>query len=165
MRRALLAAWRQTVDETDVVICLGDVTVGPASPAIDEALAALPGEKILVAGNHDVAGGRKDYGFEVAYPTLVCETEPPLLLTHEPLTEVPAGSVSVHGHLHGTPARAKALVSRRHLNVNCELTRYRPARLAELVTTAGALLAGKLEPLATTAGTVAMARNLRLLAS
>ena len=47
MRRALLEAWRQTVDETDVVICLGDVTVGPASPAIDEALAALPGEKIF----------------------------------------------------------------------------------------------------------------------
>ena len=67
MRRALFEAWRQTVDETDVIICLGDVTVGPANPPIDEALAALPGETILVAGNHDVAGGGKDYGFEAAY--------------------------------------------------------------------------------------------------
>ena len=161
MRQALFEAWRQAVAETDVVICLGDLTVGPANRTIDAALAGLPGEKILVAGNHDVGGRGKDYGFEAAYPTLVCETEPALLLTHEPLTAVPAGTVNVHGHLHGALAKAKALRSRCHLNVNCELTAYRPVRLAELATAAGVLLAGDIEPLATTAGTVARARRRR----
>ena len=119
----------------------------------------MPGEKILVAGNHDVGGRGQDYGFEAAYPTLVCETEPALLLTHEPLTAVPAGAVNVHGHLHGALAKAKALRSRRHLNVNCELTAYRPVRLAELTMAAGALLTGGVQPQPTKAGTVALARR------
>ena len=68
MRQALFQAWRQAVVETDVVICLGDVTVGPADPAIDAALAGLPGEKIPVAGNDDVGGRGKDYGFGAACP-------------------------------------------------------------------------------------------------
>ena len=52
----------------------------------------LPGDKVLVVGNHECVKNRsqpKDYGFEAAYPTLVCETDPPLLLTHEPLETVP----------------------------------------------------------------------------
>ena len=36
MRRALIEAWRQTVGESDLVICAGDVTVGSPNPAIDE---------------------------------------------------------------------------------------------------------------------------------
>ena len=35
------------------MICLGNVTVGPRRAVLDEALAALPGTKVLVAGNHD----------------------------------------------------------------------------------------------------------------
>ena len=57
----------------------------------------------------------------------------------------------MHGHLHGTAARTLAGHSRRHLNVNCELTGYHPMRLAELATTARALLAGDVEPRRTTA--------------
>lgn len=125
MCRALVEAWRETVEETDRIICLGDVTVGAAGRGIDNALASVPGTRVLVVGNHEfpVGGaGVKDYGFEAAYPTLVCETDPPLLLTHEPLDVVPVGAVNVHGHLHGTAAREIASCSRYHLNVNVELT-------------------------------------------
>ena len=52
-----------------------------------------------MAGNRDF-GQRgedlKDYGFEAAYPTLVCETDSPTLPTHEPLKRVPRDYVSVH---------------------------------------------------------------------
>ena len=163
MRRALLETWRETVGDNDVIICLGDVTVGPARPAVDEALGTLPGEKVLVVGNHEFAAGNrgvKGYGFEAVYPTLVCETDPPLLLTHEPLTDVPPGTVNVHGHLHGAAARTRARRSKSHLNVNCELTAYRPMRLAALAATARALVAGEVEPQATPARTVALARRL-----
>ena len=104
MQTALLQAWLQTVDEADIILCLGDVTVGARRAALDEALAALPGTKILVAGNHDMLVDRppKDYSFEAAYPTLVCETAPPLLMTHEPLKLVPRGCVNIHGHLPGS---------------------------------------------------------------
>ncbi|MCY4599745.1 MAG: hypothetical protein OXF27_07480 [Acidobacteria bacterium] len=163
MCRALVEAWRDTVEESDRIICRGDVTVGVANRGIDNALATLPGTRVLVVGNHDFPiGGAdvKDYGFEAVYPTLVCETDPPLLLTHEPLDVVPVGAVNVHGHLHGTPARAIARCSRYHLNVNVELTAFRLVRLPELATTARALLAGDAEPQPTTAGTIARALEL-----
>ena len=163
MCRALVEAWRETVGESDRIICLGDVTVGVAKRGIDNALATLPGTRVLVVGNHEfpIGGGDvKDYGFEAVYPTLVCETDPPLLLTHEPLDEVPVGAVNVHGHLHGTAARAKARRSRYHLNVNVELTAFRPVHLSELVRTARALLAGDIEPRRTTSCTIARALEL-----
>ncbi len=164
MCRALVEAWRETVEETDRIICLGDVTVGAASRGIDNALASVPGTRVLVVGNHEfpVGGaGVKDYGFEAVHPTLICETDPPLLLTHEPLNVVPVGAVNVHGHLHGTTAREVASCSRYHLNVNVELTAFRPVRLSELVTTARALLAGDVDPQMTTADTIASALELR----
>lgn len=164
MCRALIEAWRETVEESDRIICLGDVTVGMANLGIDKALATLPGTRVLVVGNHEFpigSAGVKDYGFEAVYPTLVCKTDPPLLLTHEPLDEVPVGAVNVHGHLHGTAAREIARCSRYHLNVNVELTAFRPVRLSELVTAARALLAGDVEPEMTTADTIASALELR----
>ena len=160
MRRALIEAWRQTVGESDLIICLGDVTVGPPVAAVDGALAALPGDKVLVVGNHEFVNnfpGAKDYGFEAAYPTVVCDSNPALLLTHEPLETVPAGCVNAHGHLHGTHARSKARRSRRHLNVNVELVGYQPVRLTELAATARALLAGDVEPQKTTGKTMTLA--------
>ena len=96
MRRALVELWQETVDATDLIICLGDITVGPARRAIDEALAMLPGDKILVVGNHEFpvgSDGVKDYGFDAVY-SLVCDMDPPLLLTREPLEKVPAGAVN-----------------------------------------------------------------------
>ena len=114
MCRALVDAWRETVEESDRIICLGDVTVGVANRRIDKALATLPGTSVLVVGDHEFpigGAGVKDYGFEAVYTTLVCETDPPQLLTHEPLDEMPVGAVNVHGHLHGTAARAKARCS------------------------------------------------------
>lgn len=164
MCRALVEAWRESVKKSDRIICLGDITVGVANRGIDTALATLPGTRILVVGNHEFpigGAGVKDYGFEAVYPTLVCETDPPLLLTHEPLDELPVGAVNVHGHLHGTEAREIARCSRHHLNVNVELTAFRPVRLSELVAAARALLAGNVEPEMTTADTIAAALELR----
>ena len=164
MCRALVEAWRETVEESDRIICLGDVTVGMANRGIDKALATVPGTRVLVVGNHEFpigGAGVKDYGFEAVYPTLVCETDPPLLLTHEPLDVVPVGAVNVHGHLHGTAARAIARCSRYHLNVNVELTSFRPVRLSELATMARMLRDGDVKPQPTTASTIARALELR----
>ena len=53
MCRALVEAWRETVDASDRIICLGDVTVGVAKRRLDQAPATLPGTKVLVVGNHE----------------------------------------------------------------------------------------------------------------
>ena len=105
----------------------------------------MPGEKLLVVGNHEFVNNLSDpkgYGFKAAYPTLVCDSDPPLLLTHEPLETVPAGAVNIHGYLHGTHARSAARQSRCHLNVNVELLTYRPMRLAELAALSGRVKSG-----------------------
>ena len=65
MRAALLEAWRQTVAETDLIIGLWDMTVGPPVAMLDDLLMMLPGDKVLVVGNHEFVKNRsqpKDYG-------------------------------------------------------------------------------------------------------
>ena len=56
MNRALLDAWRATVKNHDTVICLGDVAHPDFwnDPRHAGDLAACPGRRILVMGNHDV---------------------------------------------------------------------------------------------------------------
>ena len=49
---ALAANWRACVGETDIVWVLGDLTLGRVDAALAP-LAALPGRKRLVLGNHD----------------------------------------------------------------------------------------------------------------
>lgn len=73
-------SWRETIEESDRIMGLIDVTVGVANREIDEALATVLGTRVLVGGNHKfpISGtGVKDYGFEAVYPTLVCESDPP----------------------------------------------------------------------------------------
>ena len=60
--------------------------------------------------------------------TLFAPGEPPLLLTHVPLLQVPAGCINVHGHVHGKQPPS----SNRHINVNVEQLNYRPARLSDI---------------------------------
>ena len=67
------------------------------------------GAKWLVLGNHDVDRVNQVLPVAVdrAATTLFAPGEPPLLLTHVPLLQVPAGCINVHGHVHGkeSPSR------------------------------------------------------------
>lgn len=49
---AILANWKETVGENDLVFVLGDIVMGSIKKYADR-LAELPGEKRLVCGNHD----------------------------------------------------------------------------------------------------------------
>ena len=91
------------------MICADEVTVGSPKSAIDEELAVLQGERVLVVGNHEFAKhalDRKDYGCEAAYPTLVCESDPLLLLTQRTARRGAARAVNVHGQRHGAAREA-----------------------------------------------------------
>lgn len=58
----LISAWRETVAEDDVVLVPGDIswamTLENAAPDLDF-VAGLPGQKILLRGNHDYWWGAK----------------------------------------------------------------------------------------------------------
>ena len=56
------------------------------------------------------------------------ETDPPMVLTHVPLDEIPAGWINLHGHVHNNEERR----STRHINVCVEHTGYRPLAIEDL---------------------------------
>ena len=58
--------------------------------------------------------------------TLYAAGDPPLLLTHVPLVQVPHGAVNIHGHVH----EQESPTPNRHVNVSVEQTEL-PAGEAE----------------------------------
>ena len=68
--------------------------------------------------------------------------DPPLLLTHVPLLQVPAGCVNVHGHVH----QKESLSRNRHINVSLEQLHYRPAKLSDIRRLTRRLLEGRTVP-------------------
>ena len=132
MNRSLLAQWRRRVRPGDTLVCLGDVVYLDAwfDPDFAVDLAACPGDRLLIIGNHDVDQfeelGRAGFGRQ--YAAAVCATSPPFVLTHVPLREVPRTAVNLHGHLHGHPAP-----SPRHRNLSVERIGYAPIRLDEVL--------------------------------
>ena len=103
-------------------------------------LRSAPGRKILVVGNHEINGaGEVDIdSFDEIHSTLYAAGDPPLLLTHMPLRNVPDGCVNVHGRLHNGESPSRT----RHINVSVEQLRYRPRPWAAICKLARHMAAG-----------------------
>ena len=128
---AMMEAWYEQVGEDETIICLGDVTVdGEALAHHQEWWRKAPGTKWLMLGNHDVDPVNQIRPFKIdrTAVTLHAAGDPPLLLTHVPLLQVPHGTVNVHGHVH----EQESPTPNRHVNVSVEQLNYRPARLSEI---------------------------------
>ena len=100
--RAMMEAWYDQVAEGETIICLGDVTVdGEALAHHQDWWRRAPGTKWLVLGNHDVDPVNRIRPFDIdrTAMTLYAAGDPPLLLTHVPLLQVPHGAVNIHGLL------------------------------------------------------------------
>ena len=140
-----MQAGYEQVAEGDTVICLGDVTVdGEAQAHHQEWWGKAPGAKRLVRGNHDVDPVNQILPFEIdrTAATLYAAADPPLLLTHVPLVQVPHGAVNVHGHVHEEESPTPS----GHVNVSVEQLDYRPARLSEIRRLARRLTEGRNVP-------------------
>ena len=119
----MMEAWYEQVGEGETIICLGDVTVdGEALAHHQEWWQKAPGTKWLMLGNHDVDPVNQIRPFKIdrTAVTLYAAGNPPLLLTHVPLLQVPHGAVNVHG------TRARTGVA------DTEPTHQRQRRAAEL---------------------------------
>ena len=140
--RALMRRWRRTVAATDTTIHVGDFSTEFVHEGARAALLArLPGRKINVLGNHDMAGlfSPLTDGWDASHGALVIASAPPLVATHCPLGKVPAGAVNVHGHMHRRTDRQEDP----HINVAVEQTGYRPVRLSRVIEEAGRRIEGK----------------------
>lgn len=91
-------------------------------------------------GNHDVDPVNRICPFEIdrTAVTLYAAGDPPLLLTHVPLLQVPPGAVNVHEQESPTPNR--------HVNVSVEQLNYRPAKLSDIRRLARRLVKGRIVP-------------------
>ncbi len=142
MDNALLDNWAQTVDwsaESDSIVVCGDIAMKRGMTATNFGrIAAMPGRKILVPGNHDISGaGRlRVEGFDEVCAIVYAEGDPQLVFTHVPLEAdtIPPGCVNVHGHLHHAPPTDTP-----HINVSVEQLDYAPVLLARIRVLAGAL--------------------------
>lgn len=138
-------AWYEDVAAGEAIICLGDITVdGEALPHHQDWWRKAPGTKWLVLGNHDVDPVNRIRPFEIDHTagTLYAAGDPPLLLTHVPLLQVPHGAVNVHGHVH----EQESPTPNRHVNVSVEQLNYRPAKLSDIRRLARRLVEGRIVP-------------------
>ena len=143
MDAALWSAWESMIGPDDALVCLGDVAFREGNvPATWARVRAAPGRmKALVVGNHDLnadASLRVQH-FDPVRALLISPGDPPLIFTHAPLPNVPAGHVNVHGHTHDRMAR----VDGPHICVSVEQIEYRPIRLERLRRLARRLAAGE----------------------
>ena len=148
MDAALLDAWRDSVDESDTMICGGDVARAKAlNPERIATLRQLPGRKLLVLGNHDLTkrGRIVENGSDERWMTLLIPGKPTLAVTHVPMSEVPDGTVNLHGHVHNNVP----LLQGPYINICVEHTGYRPLPINDVRTLANARLLNP-EPRAST---------------
>ena len=143
MDAVLWANWQVGVDPEETLVCVGDVAMARGiSDDTWRKVRAAPGRtKILVVGNHDVTGqgSLRVEGFHRVKALLTSPGDPPLIWTHAPLPNVPAGHVNIHGHQHATLKPADSP----HINVSVEQLDYRPVALTQIRRLAGALVAGE----------------------
>ncbi len=148
MNAALRRSWRESMPPGAAMVCAG-ATSGAAGPSWAAGARRTWGFQARGAspsGNHDftrILGREKQTGTDAASMTLVIRSDPPLLVTHVPLTEVPDGCVNIHGHEHAF----KPLREGRWINVSVEHTLYRPLDVrTEIIPLAKALAAQRRSP-------------------
>lgn len=150
--RAILAGWRKVVQPGDQVMVLGDIAVSNPDRAL-ALIAALPGTKHLIAGNHDQCHPmhRNAQAMQAKYLTAFATVQPfarrkyekvDVLLSHFPYkqdhTDEPRhaqyrlpdlGELLVHGHTHSSVQRT----SDRELHVGVDAWDFTPVPVSEIV--------------------------------
>ena len=142
MDHALMTAWKSAVAAGDTVLNGGDIALAGSLREPDRtAIRNAPGRKMFVVGNHDFnrkTGLLDASGHGTASGILAIESDPPMVLTHLPMGELPPGWVNLYGHVHNN----EPLRDTPHINVCVEHTEYQPLPLESLSTLAKQLLTG-----------------------
>jgi len=128
MNEAIVDNWNSLVHPKDIIFHLGDVSLGRAQDTRD-ICNSLNGLKVLVYGNHDY---QRTVSFWQKAGFVYISKKPidlgAVILSHEPLKEVPDEVFNIHGHTHSKIRK----VSERHINVSMDVTDFKPVLLENL---------------------------------
>jgi len=135
MNEAMYANYLATVQDGDLVLWGGDVSFGNLD-AVKIRLRTLPGEKLLVFGNHEFdRGGFRDHKVfdweAMSFVFTDTANGREVLVTHVPVqaSSLPQGVINLHGHTH------RELEGPRHINLSVEHHDFRPVDLQVLLNT------------------------------
>lgn len=138
----MLDEWTKQVPTDAVLLHLGDVVYRGAYQEWEEIIAALPGRKLLVLGNHDKQKPAyyERCGFQVvpSFGIHLPDYGYVSFSHYELEKKAEPNHLRIHGHIHnsgygwgpdtaGSPARVG------HVNVSVEMTKYRPVHLGTLL--------------------------------
>ncbi len=129
MTRALIQNINNTVSWEDIIIFGGDIGFLP-DRLINNILYQINGYKILVYGNHDMTrtGQLYDLDFDEKHLMLTVDYHNmTALVTHYPITELPAGLYNIHGHIHNRPVQDDY-----HRCISVEQINYTPILLTDI---------------------------------
>lgn len=153
MHENIIKNWNSVIGEDDIVIHLGDVGFGKTPEDFKPIMDKLNGKKMLLPGNHDkpMMKSEKDRHFwnesgfhavEVGRDSIeirkitrpakgILNKNASVILSHEPLYEIPEGFINVHGHIHRGPSAEVFGLDERRMNVNMEFTNFTPVLLVD----------------------------------
>lgn len=139
MHDCIIRNWRNTVQKDDIVYVLGDLGMYHAHE-IAEIISSLPGNKILITGNHDFwnlkhAPLRKCFKEISTYKEII-DAGRRVVLFHYPIEEWNGfyrGFYHVHGHVHDSADGVPLSTRERRYNACVEFCDYRPLTLDELI--------------------------------
>jgi calcineurin-like phosphoesterase family protein len=133
MNEIMLANYLKVVGPKDLVLFGGDIAFEPKN-IIQPRLYSMPGEKILVLGNHDFSDStyRKYGGFAVTVMSFVFRRPSDgtnILVTHVPIHAdlLPENTLNLHGHTH------EQTCGPRHICMCVEHLNFGPVLLSDLL--------------------------------
>lgn len=103
MDATMVAVWNSMVSDEDLVIHLGDVSLGSASH-VGHILDKLKGKKVLVYGNHDRTDLKQHHSWLNVRKSVKMIYENRIIhMRHYPYhaDEMNPGEIYLHGHCHG----------------------------------------------------------------
>lgn len=125
----IISEINKVVGKDDLFYILGDVLFG-SFKELKKWIPLINGRKVLILGNHDrrTIGEYKSAGFIEVYNHPVYYSRH-LILSHEPAIEAFNNPYvyNVHGHIHFNDLDLPNFI-----NVNIELTNYKPVSLTEI---------------------------------
>ena len=134
---AIKKNWEEKVTRHDTVYIVGDVCDLAHADIVGRMIRKLPGEKILIHGNHDMKN-IKDRNFMLPYKKHssymeIVDNGRNVVLCHYPIEEWDGywrGYYHIHGHVHGREDIQK--IPRRY-NASVDVTEYGPVTLDWLI--------------------------------